>query len=417
MPPTKEGKNKPASPALPSLAEFVKENPDKLESTLSHLQSLLQKGLDKSLTGFAYFHSLLLDYASIASPNDVRSFLAPALAEHSLHLLSTRAGTKVVCECAAYGTVKDRKKMIKCFKGYARSSLLHRDAYLAILRMCDVMDDTVLTNKMLLAELHKNSDSESKGGEKDGKEEEEEQSPVLDLVLSDTGSKLFLLLLVSKEEETGDDEKSTPRWQKYLDPYELSALHRNPMVTENGEEVPTSKKEDETRRRELVVYLKDLLSDVCVKHAEEMMKSKPGSRVLMEVCESYPSEEVFDAIVEACAGGDGEDDTEDSLTMVEDSVGHLALKHIFLSEGKKELDEGEPSLAQKFYSRFEERLSDIASSNRGAFVLSALMQTSVKDKVKETLKSHEKSIAKLANGGKGKKKLAGCGVLLESLKA
>ena len=139
------------TPVLPSLSSFIADNPDKLESTLSHLQSLLQKGLDKSLTGFAYFHSLLLDYTSIASPNDIRSFLTPALSEHTLHLLSTRAGTSVVCQCVSYGTVKDRKKMIKCLKGYTRSSLLHRDAYLAILRMCDVLDDTVLVNKMLLA--------------------------------------------------------------------------------------------------------------------------------------------------------------------------------------------------------------------------------------------------------------------------
>ena len=109
--------NSKAAPALPTLAAFVEDNPDKLEFTLTHLQAILEKGLEKSLTGFAYFHSLLLDYASIAAPNDVRSFLAPALAEHSLHLLSTRAGTKVVCDCIAYGAVKDRKKMIKCFKG------------------------------------------------------------------------------------------------------------------------------------------------------------------------------------------------------------------------------------------------------------------------------------------------------------
>ncbi|KAL7524039.1 hypothetical protein ACHAXR_001210, partial [Thalassiosira sp. AJA248-18] len=159
--PPKDGKKNATTAtvptSLPTLAAFIKTNPDKLESTLTHLQTLLQKGLDKSLTGFAYFHSLLLDYTTIASPNDIRSFLSPALSEHALHLLSTRHGTRVVCECLAYGTVKDRKKMIKCFKGYGRSSLLHRDAYLAMLRVCDVMDDTVLVNKMLLAELHKNS--------------------------------------------------------------------------------------------------------------------------------------------------------------------------------------------------------------------------------------------------------------------
>mmetsp|Transcript_20474 Transcript_20474/g.37310 ORF Transcript_20474/g.37310 Transcript_20474/m.37310 type:complete len:669 (+) Transcript_20474:122-2128(+) len=437
VPPTKDDKKPNASPALPSLAAFIETNPDKLEPTLTHLQSILQKGLDKSLTGFAYFHSLLLDYTSIAAPNDIRSFLSPALSEHALHLLSTRAGTRVVCECIAYGNVKDRKKIIKCLKGYARSSLLHRDAYLAVLRTCDVMDDTVLVNKMLLAELHQTSDG--KGGEME-EDEEEKPSPILDLVLSDTASKLFLLLLVSKEEESTstnatDGEKkatsaggsSTLRWQKYFDPYELSVLHRNPTVIENEQTVSTCKKEDETRRQELVVYLKELLVEACVKHTEEMMRSKPGSKVLMEVCESYPSEEVFNAIVEACAESTEimeEDDKTPAMSMLEDPVGHLTLKHIFLSESKKELDEDEPSLARAFYSKFENSLGGFASSNRGAFVLSALIQTSVREEVKGALKSHTKKIAKLAKGdggGSGKDKkgkpLAGCGVLLEALKA
>lgn len=305
----------------------------------------------------------------------------PALAEHSIHLLSTRAGTNVVCECIAYGTVKDRKKIIKCFKGYTRNALLQRDAYLAIMRMCDVMDDTVLVNKMLLAELHSNPDS--KGVEDDNDDGEEKPSPILDLVMSNTGSKLFLLLLVSKEEESSTpSDKATPRWQKYLDPYELSVLHRNPTLTENGEEVATSKKEDETRRRELVTYLKELLIEVCVKHTEEMMTSRPGSRVLMEVCESFPSEEVFRAIVEACAKGEA----AESLPMLEHPIGHLTLKHIFLSESKKEVDEDDPSLARLFYSEFGNKLGDIASSNRGAFVLSALIQTCVKEEVKRELK-------------------------------
>jgi len=430
-------------PTLPALSAFIETNPDKLESTVTHLQSILQKGLDKSLTGFSYFHSLLLDYTSIATPNDIRSFLTPALAEHSLHLISTRAGTKVVCECMAYGTVKHRKKIIKCFKGYARSSMLHRDAYLAILRMCDVMDDTVLVNKMLLAELQINSD-DSEAAEADETMEEEKQSPILDLVLSETGAKLFFLLLTSKDElspsstSPGSVKKtaSTPRWKKYFDPYEIAVLHRNPTVEENDQTVATSKKEDETRRQELAVYLKELLVEVCVKHTETMMRSKPGSRVLMEVCNCYPREEVFNAIVEVCSksytnDSVAEDDGKSSeLPILEDAIGHLTLKHLFLSESeKKGLDadansDDEPSLALMFYSKFQKNLGDIACTNRGAFVLSALIQNSrVREEVKEALKSHTKNISSLAKGRrngnntKTGKPLAGCGVLLDLLKA
>jgi hypothetical protein len=46
-------------------------------------------------------------------------------------------------ECAAYGTPKDRKKMLKALKGFVAQTLLHKDAYMVILRLADVMDDTV----------------------------------------------------------------------------------------------------------------------------------------------------------------------------------------------------------------------------------------------------------------------------------
>lgn len=448
---------------LPTLEEFVQDHPNKREPTLVHIQSLVQKGLDKCLVGFAYFHTLLHDYITIASCDEIRSFLSPSLADHALHLLSTRHGTRVVCDCLAYATVRDRKRILKCLKGYTRSSLLHRDAYLAILRACDVMDDTVLVNKMLFAELHQNpvddntkkkgtmviggSDNNDDDDDETKREEEVETSPILDLVLSDTGSKLFLLLLVSKEEEVGAEHHlvskeggndratataTTLRWQKYFDPYELSILHRNPTITEKGEDgpVPTSKKADEIRRQELVAYLKELLLGVCASHAEEILRSKPGSRMLMEVCESYPSVEVHNAIVEACCasttngGSDNDDDV--SLSMFEDPVGHLTLKNIFLSESKNntdsheddEDDDDEPTLARAFYSKFQTRLGELATSNRGAFVLAALMGTCVGKEVRVALMDHKMDIAKLAiGGGKEKnKKLAGCGVLLELLK-
>ena len=446
---------------LPTLEEFVWDHPNKREPTLVHMQSLVQKGIDKCLVGFAYFHALLHDYITIASRDEVRSSLAPSLADHALHLLSTRHGTRVVCDCLAYASVKDRKRMLKCLKGYTRSSLLHRDAYLAILRACDVMDDTVLVNKMLFAELHQNpsvDDAKKRKGTmviggsdtnddetKREEEEEVETSPILDLVLSDTGSKLFLLLLVSKEEEVstehhvaskeGGNDKATAtsttlRWQKYFDPYELSILHRNPTITEKGEDgpVPTSKKADEIRRQELVAYLKELLLGVCTSHAKEILRSKTGSRVLMEVCESYPSVEVYDAIVEACCASTanrGSDNDDVSLSMFEDPVGHLTLKNIFLSESKNnndddddDDDDDEPTLARAFYSKFQTRLGELATSNRGAFVLAALMGTCVGKEVRAALMDHKKDIAKLAiGGGKEKnKKLAGCGVLLELLK-
>ena len=51
-------------------------------------------------------------YLTLAPPSDVRA-LCSSLVDHSIHLISTKAGSRVVAECAAYGTTKDRKRIMK----------------------------------------------------------------------------------------------------------------------------------------------------------------------------------------------------------------------------------------------------------------------------------------------------------------
>ena len=105
---------------------------------------------------------------------------------------------------------------------------------------------------------------------------------------------------------------------------------------------------------------------------------------------------------EACDVGsiDGEKKKEGELPLVEDPIGHLTLKQLFLWESKQEtMDDGEdtttPSLARLFYSKFQSELGGIAcTSNRAAFVLSALIPVpSVKEEVREALKGSEKRIS------------------------
>jgi hypothetical protein len=74
---------------------------------------------------FIFFQQLLSEYITVAGHD---KDLTTNLVDHSLHMLSTRAGTDVVIYCTAYGTAKDRKRILKALKGYTKSSLLHRDA-------------------------------------------------------------------------------------------------------------------------------------------------------------------------------------------------------------------------------------------------------------------------------------------------
>lgn len=75
----------------------------------------------------------------------------------SPHPLPPLPSFQVLSECAAYGSVKERKKMLKALKGYVAPTLFHKDAYLFILRLADVVDDSVAFNKTVWTELLANN--------------------------------------------------------------------------------------------------------------------------------------------------------------------------------------------------------------------------------------------------------------------
>lgn len=410
---------------------------------------VIQKGMEKKLHSFAFYQQLLWEYISfVPSKMDVRT-LATSLCDHSLTLLSTRAGAKVVAECVAYGSPKERKRVIKTLKGYVRSSILHSDAYVAILRLLDVTDDTVLIQKSILGELIVSTSSKDDKSKKqkiaaatvvdetgdddeiDGtvamKEEEtnntkeglgmmNSESPLLELALSESGCKVFLMLLAKTEADR----------KRYLDPWNLEVLHANPSVVENGKEIPTSKKNNETRRTELLEFLKSSLIQLCKLHAGVLLPSKFGSRVIRAVYETWPCDDLADVIVAAC-----DEKLNDSgvSNLFEHPFGHLVIKNLLIYESEvidSGLKDDETSkttskhpLASKLYQQYKGQLrKSIASSNRGAFILAALasFSTIIGKEVRKELKRNQKEITALVHGkDDNQSSIAGYEALLKAL--
>jgi pumilio family protein 6 len=366
-----------------ALASNLEIAPDKKQVTLEFILGILNKALEKGLYSFVYLQELAAEYVEEASCNDVRA-MAPTVVDHSIHMLSTRAGTRVVAACASYGTAKDRKRIMKSLKGYTKSSLLHRDAYLAILRLVQMTDDTVSIHKSVLAEIL-NAPSQ----------EESEASSLLEIALDTNGSKLFLMLLVSSQEER----------IKYLDPYERQVLAENPCVLENGQETPTSKKNAETRRKELLNHLRKPLIELCTNHANELVRSLPGSRVLHQVFATFSPQEVVNAVVNVCVA---ELDVEEN-SLFEDPIGHLAIKNLLLCD----VDDQKAMFATAFYEKMHSRLMDVAKSNRGAFVLTALLKVdAVRERALSELTKHKTELKKLSIKGKA---TAGYNALLQEI--
>jgi pumilio family protein 6 len=367
----------------PTIHHIIEKQPDGKEAALESLVAIINKGIEKGLFSFAYFQQIICEYVTAASPNEVRS-LCSSLVDHCIHLISTRAGSRVVAECAAYGTPKDRKRIMKSMKGYTRSSLLHSDAYIAILRILDVTDDTVNVQKAILAELQVLPEKKKKmnvlGEDMNDDGDDGTKSPLLELALSDTGSKLFLMLL-SKNEDSR---------KKYFDPLELEILRPNPTIKEGDEDVPTSKKSANTRRVELLQYMKNLLTECCKSHADLLLKSRCGAKVLREVYATFPSKELTDAIVNACEDED-DGDADGNLSIFEHSLGQLSIKQIILLDGTDSPKEN--SLTEALHLKYKGTLvDDIGASNRGAFVLAAMVESDGSGAVKEELKGQKKVI-------------------------
>lgn len=372
----------------PTLESNLALVPDKRDKTLDFVRNLINKGMEKSLYGYNFYQELLAEYIGVSKPTEIRA-LAAVAADNVVHLLSTRSGTRAAAALITYGTAKDRKRIMKGLKGFARSGLLHHDAYLAVLRLVQLTDDTVSVQKNLLNELVTNPN-----------EDESSPSPLLELALSQFASKLFSVLLVEDEEV----------WKKCFDPYEHSVLAPNPTIEEGGKQVPTSKKDDSQRRKELIKHMKEPLVEMCTKHADELLRSRSGSLVLREVYQSFHSEEVVAAVIEVCkhAIEKRSNDEEEGPNLFEDFTGHLAVKNLILADEKSKT----AVFGSEFLDAFSSQLMDIAKSNRGAFVVAALCKVpSVREKTVKSLKEAE--LKKRLKNGEGS--TAGFKALLNEL--
>jgi len=383
-------------PTLQSNLETAKTDTQR-EAALDFVKNIINKGMTKNFYAYDFFQQILAEYVDVADPSDIRT-MASSVVDHSVFLLSSRAGTRVVAACASYGTPKDRKRICKSLKGYTKSSLLHKDAYLALLRLIQVTDDTVSIHKSVLNEIL----SEPKANKEEG---EESSDAMLELALSGTGSKLFLMLLAK-------DQSSR---MKYFDPYERSILEPVPMIKENGKEVPTSKKDDETRRKELLKHLDDALVDLCIQHAKEMVFSPPGSRGLKEVYSSFPSEKLANAIVDVCESSldpqRNDQSQEKTLSLFEDPTGHLSIKNLILYDAESESS----FFSDALVNRLGKQILDIAQSNRGAFVAASLFKVpSVKASVQKIFRTSKKEI-EAKSKSKGSGPTAGYAALLKEI--
>ena len=336
---------------------------DKKEKLLQQLENLLVRCCDKGAVRYIFYQDLLFEYTSFcqkherAPSNDVIS----SLADHAIHLLTTRNGSLGLCTLIAHGTAKDRKRMIKTLKGYTAATLQHASGYRGILKLLQVTDDTVLLQKNILTELTSCEDEDL----------------FLTLATHNCASKLFLTLL-------------DPTKRPNFDPLEEQVIltHEAPS---------TSKKSDDIRRSELLQFIQPKLIAMCEneEYIVKLLKSRSGANVLASICCKF--EQVNSTVVDAVSS---------NPDVFEDPIAHIAIKKLIKDDAN--------NFAELLVARYDGKLlSQIGSSNRGAIILAKLLDTSsVSCRVKAELMKDMKALKAKAKKSDIKK---GYEVLIEKL--
>ena len=141
------------------LAKLLEQNPEKRGPTLRYLFDMINQLIQKKTTGFTMLHDAMLQYylnIGVGTESSTE-FLEVIKNDEEGDLLKnlafTKSGARLVSLLFAYGSAKDRKLLLRAFKGVMETMAGDPHAHQVLLTALDVIDDTVLTTKSIYTEL------------------------------------------------------------------------------------------------------------------------------------------------------------------------------------------------------------------------------------------------------------------------
>jgi len=139
-----------------TLEDILAEYPEKKVAILTHLRAKLMPIINKADMSTLLNHTIvhlpllkLFEYSSVAE----NEAMIDALKDNLVRVVHSKEGVKVACHCLAYGSPKVRKAIVKSMKGYVLKIAMEQHGHVVLLRLFDVLDDTVLVAKSILSEL------------------------------------------------------------------------------------------------------------------------------------------------------------------------------------------------------------------------------------------------------------------------
>lgn len=357
-----------------------------MKSLLDMINSLVQK----RMTGFTMLHDAMLQYFLNTQPGteERNEFVEMIKGDESGDLLKnmafTKSGAMLTCLLLAHGSAKDRKQVLKTYKD--TFLLMSGDAYahVVILTAYDVIDDTKLVSKSIFPELF-------------GEKEAELAQNIVGTVNNANARTTILYLLEGLS-------KSLFPASHAFDLDVLKTVHEIRQTT--------SKKDNDTRRRELVAAMSGPLLSAIAAAPSELTSTAFGCQFIADVFlspEVDGKDEALKAVAQCAAGEAKEQEADDDLTarphLSRTPHGGRMLKSL-IQGGRYDKATGkvvpvEPRLgfAELLYPIIKDYIIDWATGP-SSFAIVAMLEADDFGKaeaLKKTLRKNRKLLEKAAN--------------------
>ena len=378
-------------PVSADLERIFEENPEKRTPIMRSLHDLVNLLVQKKTTGFTMLHDAMLqEFLNLApGSEEATEFIELLKGDEEGDLLKnlafTKSGARLVCLALAYGNAKDRKQILKTYKGTMKTLAYDAYGHQVLLAVYDVVDDTVLVSKSVFTELV-------------GKEalSESQQQDLLHAVshLNARVTLLYPFCGKSKAILSNEDLKL------------LDEIHRIRSTT--------SKKDPEVRRKELVASLSPQLLSLIALDAKELVLTSFGCQFISEALLGAPGNRKLAGIAIAVMAK-ANDKTK---SLLESPAAGRMLKSLVLG-GRfnpitKGIDLSEPPLGfhDVFYSAIKDDVLDWATGANSFVVLGLLEAPGFphREELRRTLtkeKNKQKLIAAAGPAGEEGAKLKG----------
>jgi len=342
-----------------NLEDLFNAKPDARNSILDFMKAKVLSHVEKESFTTVVVQKATLEFLRLAGmfgKPEARQEVIEHARDALVHILHTHEGAKIALQALWHGTAKDRKAILKSFKGHVVKIAMDEHGYQVLLGAIDVTDDTKMMSKALIEELAASSES-------------------LTSVMESKHGKTVLFYLMHHRD---------PR---YVHPDLLAILKA-------GDGNATSKKDPEIRRRELSAASLPHLLRHLAGHVPALIKTKQGAVAIYTILEAAEGKDkdmaeatqAFNAVIELleapfdAASADSAAAEEGQFHPVADAGGHLCVKKIIQQNSS-------------FASRLLERVTDDhlrswTTCNRGCYVLLPLAEhkdETVTNRIKQAL--------------------------------